>query len=417
MIRVLAAFAAGVVLIILPRQGTCFAEAPRLGEAVIQLSSDNSRKRRDAAELLATIRDPKVVPSLRKQLAEESDFHVRLALNYAIAAHGNRSNLQVLIDALSRTGHLGVVYLRRATGQDFNWDRSGWQRWFDDTTDDAFATFIKRRWERKPIMDEFSRFSSLFGARAFGRVTEFDEKEDRFVHRPLSDDEERELSSLPTAKAWALFQSAIRLLQEKGDRAEAARLLHQIAKTYPDTYYADTSAELAVLLDQMVKEDKEFTAPDAIDDLPLERQVEVHIHNLRDVVAHQFAQPGHCLIFSQLRFGDDQRYNAAFALRDIGEPAVPYLVELLEDRRPIRAVGYWRNFHPTRTVLRYQDAAIEIINEIRPEQPYRRRTTSSYFSVEKPPVREKIIADLRRSISEAPSNEGTTERSDEREPE
>ena len=75
-------------------------------------------------------------------------------------------------------------------------------------------------------------------------------------------------------------------------------------------------------------------------------------------------------------------YNAADALREIGEPAVPFLIELLEDRRPIRGVGYWRNFRPDRTVLRYQDAAIQIIDAIRAEHAYDRRTTSSYFSTE-----------------------------------
>ena len=396
-----------VVIVSLALQGACSAESPDVRETVLQLGSDDSRERCDAAELLATIREPMVVPALRTQLATEADFHVSLALNYAIAAHGNRSNLQFLIDALSHKGHLGVVYLRRATGEDFNWDRAGWQSWFDRTSDNAFATFIQRRWERKPMMEEFSRFSILYTAQAFGSVSEFNETEDKFVSRPMWENEKKELDSLPTAKAWALFQSATQRLQDKGDRVEAVRLLRQLVNDYPDTYYTDTAAELADQLDQMIREDKEFTAPDSIDSLPIERQIEVHIHNLRDVIAHQRMQPGYCSIFSQLRF-DDETYNAAYALRDIGEPAIPRLIDLLEDRRPIRAIGYWRSFLPTRTVLRYQDAAIQIINEVRSEQSYRSQTTSSYFSNEKPSVRQEIIVELRKSVSKSSLSEDNT---------
>ena len=92
---------------------------------------------------------------------------------------------------------------------------------------------------------------------------------------------------------------------------------------------------------------------------------------------------------------DKRPYDAAIALREIGEPAIPYLIEILEDRRPIRGVGYWRNFRPSRTVLRYQDAAIQIIDAIRSENAYDRRTTSSYFSTEQPEKRQEIIEALR----------------------
>jgi hypothetical protein len=88
-------------------------------------------------------------------------------------------------------------------------------------------------------------------------------------------------------------------------------------------------------------------------------------------------------------------YNAAIALWEIGEPAIPYLIDILGDRRPIRGVGYWRDFRPNRTVLRYQDAAIQIIDAIRSGNAYDRRTTSSYFSTERPEIRLEIIEALK----------------------
>jgi hypothetical protein len=72
-----------------------------------------------------------------------------------------------------------------------------------------------------------------------------------------------------------------------------------------------------------------------------------------------------------------RRSNAAVGLRDIGRPAIPRLINLLRDRRPIRAVGFWRVFHPSRTVLRYQDVAIEILQGLIPKRIYARSTTAA----------------------------------------
>ncbi|MBC7853066.1 MAG: hypothetical protein IAF94_06495, partial [Pirellulaceae bacterium] len=84
-------------------------------------------------------------------------------------------------------------------------------------------------------------------------------------------------------------------------------------------------------------------------------------------------------------------------LRSLGQAAIPALLDLLEDRRPIRGVGYWRDFHPTRTILRYQDAAIQILNEVLPDASYTRRTTSSYFSSEDADDRARLIDRIRKS--------------------
>jgi hypothetical protein len=88
--------------------------------------------------------------------------------------------------------------------------------------------------------------------------------------------------------------------------------------------------------------------------------------------------------------------NAAVELKLIGDAAIPTLVALLEDRRPIRSVGYWRSFSPSRTVLRYQDAAAQILNEILPQPFYDRSTTGSYLSNEKPERRAKVIESIRK---------------------
>jgi len=372
-------------------------ESQGIGDLITRLDDQEKRTREDTAEALAEIVDSKIPPVVRKRIAVETDFHVNLALHYALASQGDKQALRFLIDSLEKTGHLGYVYLRRVTGEDFEWNIEAYRAWYAKTSDEEFQSLINKRWKQKPMTDEWSKFASLYGKRFFSSLTDAETGEPAVLGDRMTDEEIRRLSELPTAKAWSLFESAIDQLQDKGDRKESARLFRKIATDFSNTYYADQSKELADMLDKMIAEDSDYTPPKEIASLDLDQQIEFHIHNLRDVVAYQFSQPGYCHVLSQLRLSDDERYNAAEALRDIGEPAIPRLISLLDDRRPIRAVGYWRNFHPTRTVLRYQDAAIQIISAIRTDTPYDRRTTSSYFSTERSETQKAVIESLKSS--------------------
>ena len=370
-------------------------ESRDIGELIAQLDDENNRTRQDAAEALAEIVDAKVSSPLRKRIAVENDFHVSLALHYALAAQSDKQALLFLIDSLEESGHLGYVYLSRVTGEDFGWKIEAYRAWFVRTSDDDFQLFINRRWERKPMMDEWRHFASLLNKQYFSSLSGAESSEpERLLGYRITDGEIQVLSRLPTKKAWDLFESAISQLQDNGDRKEAAKLFRKVATDFTNTYYSDQSKELADLLEKMVVDDVDYKPPANIALLELKQQIDFHIHNLRDVVAYQFSQPGYCSVLNQLDLPDDDSYNAAVALRDIGEPAVPRLIELLNDRRPIRAVGYWRDFQPTRTVLRYQDAAIEIISAIRSDRAYERRTTSSYFSTERPEIQRAVLDSL-----------------------
>lgn len=191
-------------------------------------------------------------------------------------------------------------------------------------------------------------------------------------------------------EGWKPFLMAVTYLEEGGGRSMAATRFEEIVHLYPNSAYAADSRELAARLRDMVKEEGRWREPWDVRSLPLVDQIEYYVYHLRDVHGGQLDSPGMC---SVLEWSDD---NAAARLRDIGRPAIPRLINLLHDRRPIRAVGFWRDFHPSRTVLRYQDVAIEILQELIPERIYARSTTAHYLSTEPDAHREAVIAEAIR---------------------
>ena len=376
-------------------------EEQHIARLLGRLSDNNKFIREEAARALAKIVDPKIPGPVRKRIAVERDFHVKLALHHALACQGDKQALAFLIDSLTKTGHLGSFYLDSATGRDFGWQIDKYRKWYANTSNEQYRAFVNDRWKRKPMMEEWSKFASLYQEKHFSSQLnpETGKLGDR---KPMTAERMKQLSELPTAKAWSVFESALGELQKKGNRKEAARLFGKVATEYPNTYYADQSKELADLLNGMIAEDSNYEPPQEIASLTQREQIAFHIFNLRDVVGYQFSQPGYCAILSEVPLPDNSKYNAARALRDIGEPAVPDLIALLSDRRPIRAVGYWRNFVPMRIVLRYQDAAAQIISAIRSGKAYKPPMMGSYFSTERPDTQQAIIESLRASVKTKP---------------
>ena len=152
----------------------------------------------------------------------------------------------------------------------------------------------------------------------------------------------------PPTSAWEAFLLGVTTLQETGDRKLAARQFDAVEALFPNSEYKTDSLELAQQLRILMAEDRAWREPSDPQQLPLLQQIKYHIHHLRDVNCYQLSLPGRCHVLTD--FGND--YNAAIALHEIGEPAIPYLIPLLKDRRPIRSVGCWRNLAKYRTVLR-----------------------------------------------------------------
>jgi hypothetical protein len=197
----------------------------------------------------------------------------------------------------------------------------------------------------------------------------------------------------PPQAGWPAFSRAVVALEAGDDRAAVAAAFRRVALYYPFSGYARDARELGELLEQMTAEDSAWREPPDPSSLSETDRIAYFVYHLRDVNCYQHTQPGRCRVLSpEDHAGSGEPSNAAVELRRIGSPAIPALIELLRDRRPIRSVGFWRAYAPHRTVLRYQDAAIEILDDLLGQGFYQRRSTASYLSTEREESREAVIA-------------------------
>jgi hypothetical protein len=148
-------------------------------------------------------------------------------------------------------------------------------------------------------------------------------------------------------------------------RRELNERFERIVKNFPKSQYHARARETAVLLKQMIQEDEEHAARrkkgKPFDQLTKKEQIAELIFQLRDQPGHQFMQPGWCDIFMTFAGGKD---TPAHRLVDIGYDAVPQLVEVLDDKRFSRAVGFHRNFYFSHEVLRVGECAQTILERI-----------------------------------------------------
>jgi len=198
---------------------------------------------------------------------------------------------------------------------------------------------------------------------------------------------------------WNEFWAAVDCLHAQGDRAKAAQLFRVVVEKFPASEYAADSKELADQLERMVAEDKKWTEPPDVRKMTVEEKISYNVYHLRNVNCSQWSDPGEC---QSLHEPFVQRTtNAAIALRDLGKPAIPSLIKLLDDRRPTRSIGWHRSFLPQRTVLRYQDAAIQILNDHLPVQFYRSTGTGKYLSNEDPELRAHVVLSIKAFYAES----------------
>jgi hypothetical protein len=286
------------------------------------------------------------------------------------------------------------------TGRDFGLRPPLWRQWLDGTSDQQLARIAERRRRAKELDEQWHEYARAVCFSGF--------RGDAAVAKKAQDDLDKVRRESTEPQAWSDFCDGLGTLVRDGNAANARPHFQKVMKETPLSHHAATADELAVLLGRMSEENKAWVEPQDVGKLTPQEKIKYYIHHLRNVQVEQISQPGVCHVLCDLgaiEIDEDARgelvavqkrkMNAAIELKKFGKEAIPALIELLDDRRPIRSVGHWRSFWPERTLLRYQDAAIQILDDLLPVPFYRRSSTAAYLSNESPEVRYALIARVR----------------------
>jgi hypothetical protein len=336
------------------------AASPSAEELLARMKGADFHAADEAADALVRWKDDDFVPRALEQLKEETEFHARLSLGYVLAVHGEKAGLEVLVDSLEQTGHLGYVYLTRVADVDLGWDQDGsaliaWRKWLAGFTDDEYRERVRRR----RLSPEVRRGG----------------KEE--------------------------FEAAVQALCEGADRTAVAGRLREFAKRFPMADTVPDALEAARELDREATEDAAWKEPVDSASLAGDARTTWLVHHLRDAKGAHLRFDGYTSVLPSRRKGDPPATGPVAELVAGGTRSVPVLLGLLEDRRPIRAAGWTmkrtsaREWESVRVVLRYQDAALEMLNVLLPTPTYDRKYTADYLSTEDPEDRAATIADVR----------------------
>jgi hypothetical protein len=156
----------------------------------------------------------------------------------------------------------------------------------------------------------------------------------------------------------ARFENVVKCYPQKEEKSDE--------KDRPEAKeHARQAREYLALLKHMVAEDEKHAKRQKPEKPTKREQIAELIFQLREQNGHQFLQPGWCDIFDD--FGGGAMRNKrtpAHQLVEFGYDAVPQLIDVLEDRRLTRSVGFGRNFYFSHHVLRVGDCSHAILERI-----------------------------------------------------
>jgi hypothetical protein len=180
-----------------------------------------------------------------------------------------------------------------------------------------------------------------------------------------------------------MWQAVLDFGHPSVSRPQLLERFERIVRNYPQSEHVTRARETITLLKQMIKEDEEHAKKRAagkpFEQLSKREQIEELIFQLRDQNGKQDSQPGSCDIFDDFdpeTRGRVDKDTPAHQLVKMGYDAIPQLIEVLEDQRFTRSVGYHRDFYFSHYVLRVGDCAEQIITRIAGRSFYQRYSTS-----------------------------------------
>jgi hypothetical protein len=169
-------------------------------------------------------------------------------------------------------------------------------------------------------------------------------------------------------------------------RVDRLAYLRRLAKVPYRPKHNDTVAAIGHY-ESLIAEDKAWKEPskEVFAKFNVQQKVDYWIYHLRDLEVHQWSQPGMCYVLAE-GFGlmawdssADKKPNAAVELKKLSYDAIPKIIAHLEDSRPTKCVGYWRDFAPeSYHTLTYGDCCQQIFEAIAITTIYERSTTNGY---------------------------------------
>ncbi|HEY2839195.1 MAG TPA: hypothetical protein VGJ26_08605 [Pirellulales bacterium] len=191
--------------------------------------------------------------------------------------------------------------------------------------------------------------------------------------------------------AWPVFRNAILDFQKNGDRAALLKSCKELLANDPQTGYAEP---LRGLIDPLEREAAAET-PDFLKVPPEKRTPEENIrywiYQLRSVGGLPFLDEGTAQIFS---FGGPP--TAADQFLEIGAPAIPYLLDALDDDTPTQIVAWQRQHYPIYFLLRRQDIAMKCLERITACRFYDEGATFIHLYMDTPERRKSAIDNARK---------------------
>lgn len=191
------------------------------------------------------------------------------------------------------------------------------------------------------------------------------------------DDREQEIANVRKGLAWTAFAGMVHAYMVRADD-EALDHGERLMRLF-EAETKDQKQAGAIIRD--LKRRKELgifgkgqakTLPEDFAKWETKKQIAHLIEVLQDVDARQQGQPGGVHLAGDFRVA---------ALIKIGEPAVPALIDALEnDARLTRSVHFWRDFSQSRTVLSVRETALTALMSILRVRVFETRSTGDNFT-------------------------------------
>jgi hypothetical protein len=188
-------------------------------------------------------------------------------------------------------------------------------------------------------------------------------------------------------------RASSRLLAERKQDPRKARRLYYLEWNRALAripYRTDHAAVLREIknLESLVAEDRAWKEPskEELARMDVKQKAAYWLYHLRDLNVQQASNPGMCVVltdspwsFQSQDLAREGTPNPAVELKKLGYEVLPQVIAHLDDGRPTRCVGFWRDYAPdSYYTLTYGDCCQQIFEAIALHSIYDRSSTNGY---------------------------------------